>query len=62
MNPMPTTHTAFLPVVKSAILTPMPGQANKGLWLSITGILLALFALSQFPSLGVVTSLCLAWY
>ncbi|QUN05419.1 oligopeptide:H+ symporter [Shewanella yunxiaonensis] len=50
----------FLPVIKSAILTPQPGQTNKGLWLSIIGILLALFALSQFAVLGLVTSLCLA--
>ncbi|WP_280529567.1 MFS transporter [Shewanella dokdonensis] len=58
----PNAHDphGFLPVVKSAILTPVQGQANKGLWLSITGILLALVALSQVPLLGLVTSLCLA--
>ncbi|MFQ6371606.1 oligopeptide:H+ symporter [Shewanella sp. YIC-542] len=50
----------FLPVIKSAVLTPEAGQTNKGLWLSVTGIVLALFALSQAGSLGLVTSLCLA--
>ncbi|KFZ36039.1 major facilitator transporter [Shewanella mangrovi] len=50
----------FLPVIRSAILTPVAGQANKGLWVSIVGIALAIFALSQTAELGLVTALCLA--
>ncbi|MBO2630174.1 MFS transporter [Shewanella algae] len=59
-QPEPKDPHGFLPVLKSAIFTPVPGKANTGLLLSAIGILLALFSLTQYNSLGVVTALCLA--
>ena len=60
IEPQARDPHGFLPVIKSAILTPEAGKANKGLILSIVGVLLALFALSQTAELGLVTALCLA--
>ncbi|QSX34230.1 MFS transporter [Shewanella avicenniae] len=60
IEPQAQDPHGFMPVIKSAIFTPVAGQANKGLLLSVVGVALALLALSQIPQLGLVTALCLA--
>lgn len=58
--PEPDNPHSFLQVVKTALLTKQAGQADKGLYLACVGVALALFSLSQTPTLGFVAAFCLA--
>ena len=58
--PEPKDPHSFLKVVKTALLAKQAGAANGGLYLALVGVALALFRLSQTPSLGFVAAFCLA--
>ncbi|ABM00616.1 oligopeptide:H+ symporter [Shewanella amazonensis] len=58
MPPEPKNPNGFLPVIKTALLS--PGANRFGLALALMGTVLAVIALGFMPSLGLVTSLCLA--
>lgn len=58
--PEPDNPHSFLQVVKTALLAKQAGQADKGLYLALVGVALALFSLSQTPNLGFVAAFCLA--
>ncbi|WP_338589407.1 POT family MFS transporter [Shewanella khirikhana] len=58
MAPQEKDPNGFLPVVKTALLS--PGGSRSGLVLALMGTVLALVALGFMPTLGLVTSLCLA--
>ena len=60
MPPEPKNPHGFLPVIRTALLAKQAGQANTGLYVAIVGAGLALYALSQMSSLGIVAALCLA--
>lgn len=58
--PEPDNPHSFLQVVKTALLAKQAGQADKGPYLALVGVALALFSLSQTPNLGFVAAFCLA--
>lgn len=58
--PEPDNPHSFLQVAKTALLSKQTGQADKGLYLALTGVALALISLSQTPNLGFVAAFCLA--
>ncbi|MBT1443229.1 oligopeptide:H+ symporter [Shewanella sp. JM162201] len=55
----PKDPNGFLPVLKTALLTPA-AEGRSGLFIAAIGCVLALVALGNMPTLGLVTALCLA--
>lgn len=60
MPPEPKNPHGFLPVIRTALLTKIAGQANIGLVLALVGIISAAYALVNIPTLGIVAGLCCA--
>ncbi|MCT7946511.1 oligopeptide:H+ symporter [Shewanella septentrionalis] len=60
MPPEPKNPHGFLPVIRTALLTKIAGQANIGLVLALVGIISAAYALVNIPTLGFVAGLCCA--
>ncbi len=58
--PEPKNPHGFLPVIRTALMAKQAGQANSGLYVAVIGAALAVYALSQMSSLGIVAALCLA--
>ncbi|MFZ6656741.1 oligopeptide:H+ symporter [Undibacterium sp. TJN19] len=51
---------SFLNVVRTALMTDVPGQAKSGFFMAAFGGLLAIGALFLIPKIGIVAALCLA--
>lgn len=60
MPPEPKDPHGFLPVIRTALLTKVAGQANVGLVLALIGLVSAAYALVNIPTLGIVAGLCCA--
>ncbi|MGL4838600.1 MAG: oligopeptide:H+ symporter, partial [Shewanella sp.] len=60
MPPEPKDPHGFLPVLRTALMTKVAGQANIGLVLAFIGGVLGAYALANIPTLGVVAGLCSA--
>ncbi|MCL1090249.1 POT family MFS transporter [Shewanella profunda] len=60
MPPEPKNPHGFLPVIRTALLTKVTGQANVGLVLALIGGISAAYALVNIPTLGIVAGLCSA--
>ncbi|EGM67880.1 POT family MFS transporter [Shewanella sp. HN-41] len=60
MPPEPKDPHGFLPVIRTALLTKVAGQANVGLVLALIGGVSAAYALVNIPTLGIVAGLCCA--
>lgn len=60
MPPEPKNPHGFLPVIRTALLTKVAGQANVGLVLALIGGISAAYALVNIPTLGIVAGLCSA--
>lgn len=60
MPPEPKNPHGFLPVIRTALLTKVAGQANVGLVLALIGCISAAYALVNIPTLGIVAGLCSA--
>lgn len=60
MPPEPKDPHGFLPVIRTALLTKIAGQANVGLVLALIGLVSAAYALVNIPTLGIVAGLCCA--
>lgn len=60
MPPEPKDPHGFLPIIRTALLTKVAGQANMGLVLALIGLVSAAYALVNIPTLGIVAGLCCA--
>jgi len=60
MPPESKDPHGFLPVIRTALLTKVAGQANVGLVLALIGLVSAAYALVNIPTLGIVAGLCCA--
>jgi|SRR5450830_45 len=51
---------SFLNVVRTALVTKVDGQSRTGLFIAVAGVVVAMTALAQTPTLGLVPAFCLA--
>jgi len=58
--PAPPSPDSFSRVVRSALLAERAGAGRPGLWLALSGCVLALAAFALMPSLGFVICACIA--
>ena len=58
--PSPPDQHAFSRVLRTALLTHLPGQSRPGLWIAVAGVLVAVGGFAFVDSLGFVIVACLA--
>src|SRR5688572_24186917 len=58
--PAPPNPDSFLNVVRTALVREAPGEGRPGLYVAITGVLLALVAFGFVGQIGFVAACCLA--